>query len=71
MSRIYVGSIAFDLNELHIREVFAQFGGVKSVTMSVDPATGKHKGYCFIEYDFPESAELALELMNGADLGGR
>jgi poly(U)-binding-splicing factor PUF60 len=71
ISRIYVGSINFDLNEEHMKAVFSQFGWVKNVGMTMDPATGKHKGFCFVEYDIPEAAELALAVMNGADLGGR
>ncbi|KAI8853497.1 hypothetical protein BC829DRAFT_413712 [Chytridium lagenaria] len=39
--------------------------------MSVDPATQKHKGFCFVEFDCPEAADLALATMNGSDLGGR
>ncbi|KAJ3103736.1 Poly(U)-binding-splicing factor puf60 [Phlyctochytrium planicorne] len=71
MSRIYVGSISFDLNEAQIKEVFSQFGSVRVVTMSLDPATGKHKGFCFVEFDCPEAADLALSTMHGSDLGGR
>lgn len=71
MSRIYVGSINFELTDVHIKAVFSQFGYVKSVGMTIDPATGKHKGFCFVEYEVPEAAEMALELMNGATLGGR
>ena len=32
---------------------------------------GRHKGFCFLEYDIPEAAQLALEQMNNAMLGGR
>ncbi|KAJ3217497.1 Poly(U)-binding-splicing factor puf60 [Dinochytrium kinnereticum] len=71
MSRIYVGSISFDLNDVHIKEVFSQFGSVKTVTMSLDPTTQKHKGFCFVEFDCPEAADIALFTMNGSDLGGR
>ncbi|KAI9004180.1 hypothetical protein BC832DRAFT_592866 [Gaertneriomyces semiglobifer] len=71
MSRIYVGSINFELGEPHIKAVFQQFGHVKSVSMTIDPSTSRHKGFCFVEYEVPEAAELALELMNGAQLGGR
>nr|CAG8462364.1 13321_t:CDS:2 [Entrophospora candida] len=71
LSRIYVGSINFELTEQHVRVVFGQFGTIKSISMSLDPLTGKHKGFCFIEYETPEGASLALETMNGAELGGR
>lgn len=39
--------------------------------MSWDPVTQKHKGFAFVEYEIPEGAQLALEQMNGAMLGGR
>ncbi|CAG8714889.1 6089_t:CDS:2 [Racocetra fulgida] len=68
LSRIYVGSINFELTEQHLRVVFGQFGSIKSVSMSLDPLTGKHKGFCFIEFETPEGASLALESMNGAEL---
>ncbi|KAF7727711.1 Poly(U)-binding-splicing factor puf60 [Apophysomyces ossiformis] len=71
LSRIYVGSINFELNEMHLKAVFGQFGTIKSVSMSIDPVTMRHKGFCFIEFETPEAASLALETMNGADLGGR
>ncbi|CAG8460205.1 5158_t:CDS:2 [Ambispora gerdemannii] len=71
LSRIYVGSINFELTEQHLRVVFGQFGAIKSVSMSLDPITGKHKGFCFIEFETPEGASLALDSMNGAELGGR
>ncbi|CAG8600223.1 2210_t:CDS:2, partial [Funneliformis caledonium] len=71
LSRIYVGSINFELTEQHLRVVFGQYGAIKSVSMSLDPLTGKHKGFCFIEFETPEGASLALDSMNGAELGGR
>ena len=27
----------------------------------MDPLTGRHKGYAYVEYDLPESAQLAIE----------
>ncbi|KAI9321826.1 hypothetical protein BX666DRAFT_2023914 [Dichotomocladium elegans] len=71
LSRIYVGSINFELNESHVRAVFRQFGPIKSVSMSVDPSTMRHKGFCFIEYEAPEAAQMAVDTMHGVDLGGR
>ncbi|KAJ2007290.1 hypothetical protein GGI04_001568 [Coemansia thaxteri] len=71
MSRIYVGSINFELNDEQLKRVFSEFGSVCSVSMSKDPATGRHKGFGFIEYDVPEAATLAMEVMNGTMLGGR
>lgn len=69
--RVYVGSISFELKEDTIRAAFLPFGPIKSINMSWDPITQKHKGFAFVEYEIPEGAQLALEQMNGAMLGGR
>ena len=69
--RVYVGSISFELKEDTIRAAFLPFGPIKSINMSWDPVTQKHKGFAFVEYEIPEGAQLSLEQMNGAMLGGR
>ena len=69
--RIYVGSINFEIKEDTIKQAFLPFGPIKSVNLSWDPVTNKHKGFAFIEYDVPEAASLALEQMNGVMIGGR
>ncbi|OZJ04176.1 hypothetical protein BZG36_02173 [Bifiguratus adelaidae] len=72
LSRIWIGSINFELDETHVQAGFSQFGEIKSISMSpIDPATGRHKGYCFIQYETPEAAQMALEEMDGQDFGGR
>uniref|UniRef100_F6UF46 RRM domain-containing protein n=1 Tax=Ciona intestinalis TaxID=7719 RepID=F6UF46_CIOIN len=71
MCRVYVGSIYYDLKEEIIRNAFSPFGPFKSINMSFDPITGKHKGFAFIEYETPEAAQLSLDQMGGVMLGGR
>uniref|UniRef100_G3MKM6 RRM domain-containing protein n=2 Tax=Amblyomma TaxID=6942 RepID=G3MKM6_AMBMU len=71
MCRVYVGSISFELKEDTIKQAFRPFGPIKSINMSWDPVTQKHKGFAFVEYELPEAAQLALEQMNGVLIGGR
>ncbi|CAM1302454.1 PUF60 (predicted), partial [Pycnogonum litorale] len=71
MCRVYVGSISFELKEDTIRQAFLPFGPIKSINMSWDPITQKHKGFAFVEYEMPEAAQLALEQMNSVMIGGR
>ncbi|XP_055938391.1 poly(U)-binding-splicing factor PUF60-like isoform X1 [Argiope bruennichi] len=71
MCRVYVGSISFELKEDTIRQAFIPFGPIKSINMSWDPVTQKHKGFAFVEYELPEAAQLALDQMNGVMIGGR
>ena len=49
--RIYVGSINFELGDETIRQAFSPFGTIKTVNMSWDSATMKHKGYAFVEFE--------------------
>jgi len=69
--RIYVGSVQFDISDAEVEAVFAQFGCLRSVSLMQDPANQRHRGYGFLEYDTPEGAALALQQMDGAELGGR
>ncbi|XP_074599351.1 poly(U)-binding-splicing factor hfp [Brevipalpus obovatus] len=71
MCRVYVGSISFELKEDTVRQAFLPFGPIKSINMSWDPLTQKHKGFAFVEYELPEAAQLALDQMNGVMIGGR
>ena len=71
MCRVYVGSINFEVKEDTIRQAFLPFGPIRSISMSWDPITQKHKGFAFVEYEMPEAAQLALEQMNGVIISGR
>ncbi|KAH8860199.1 Poly(U)-binding-splicing factor PUF60 [Schistosoma japonicum] len=71
LSRIYVGSISFEIGEEEIRKTFSPFGPIKSVALSWDTVLQKHKGFAFVEFEVPEAASLALEQMNGYTLAGR
>lgn len=71
MSRIYVGSIYYELGEETLKTAFCPFGTVKSINMSWDAITMKHKGYAFVEFETVDAAQLSLEQMDGALMGGR
>ena len=53
-----------------IRKIFSQIGVIKDdgFWMPVDPATEKTVGYCFIEFNTPQEAELAKERGQGYKL---
>ena len=70
-SRIYIGSINFEIKEDTVRQAFLPFGPMRSFHLAFDPVANKHKGFAFIEYEIPEAASLAVEQMNAVMLGGR
>ncbi|KAM7541070.1 hypothetical protein Aperf_G00000023973 [Anoplocephala perfoliata] len=71
LSRIYVGSISFEIGEEEIRKAFSPYGPIKSISLSWDAALQKHKGFAFVEFEVPEAASLVLEQMNGFMIAGR
>ncbi|KAI5647582.1 hypothetical protein M9H77_33587 [Catharanthus roseus] len=60
----------FEKLEGVVRKIYSQIGVIKEdgLWMPVDPETGKTLGYCFIEYNTPQEAELAREKTNGYKL---
>merc|ERR1711937_724020 len=73
MCKIYVGSIYYEIGEQTIKQSFETFGPVRSIDMSYDQSTGtqRHKGFCFLEFETPEAAFMALDNMQSITIGGR
>jgi hypothetical protein len=70
-SRIYVGSVFFDVTEDDIKQIFQAFGPISKVSMIPNTETGKHKGYGFIEFEQHDAAAQAIQVMNGFTLANR
>lgn len=70
-TRVYVGSLHFNINEQMIKAIFEPFGMIDNVQMIYDSESGRSKGYCFIQFREPDSAKRAMEQMNGFELAGR
>ncbi|KVI00575.1 hypothetical protein Ccrd_021176 [Cynara cardunculus var. scolymus] len=60
----------FEKLEGVVRKIYSQIGVIKEngLWMPVEEDTGKTRGYCFIEYNTPQEAELAKEKTNGYKL---
>merc|ERR1719419_1356522 len=71
MTQCFIGSVHYDVGMRDLREAFSPFGILKAVNLDIDPLTGRHKGYAYVEYDLPEGAQLAIEQMCGKELVGR
>ncbi|GFQ65992.1 heterogeneous nuclear ribonucleoprotein 87F [Trichonephila clavata] len=51
VNKLYVSGLKDDLGEEDLREYFAPFGKILSVNVVVDKATGKKRGFAFVEFD--------------------
>jgi RNA recognition motif-containing protein len=70
MKKIYVGNLPFSATEDELRQLFTEHGAVESINMITDRQTGQPRGFGFIEMA-PADADLAIQALNGTDLGGR
>lgn len=69
--KLFVGGIPFSATEQELRDHFAQAGAVESATIIMDRATGRSKGFGFVEMASDEDAAKAVATLNGSDLSGR
>ena len=70
-SKLYVGNLPYNVTEDDLRGLFAQAGEVKEVALITDRATGRSKGFGFVEMTTQADAEKAIQLLNNHDMGGR
>jgi len=70
MKKLFVGNLPFSASEDEIRDLFEQHGPVHSVRLINDRETGRPRGFGFVEMD-DETADAAMDAINGQDFGGR
>lgn len=63
--KLYVGNLSYNTHDEDLREAFSKIGEVVSVNLIVDQATGRSKGFGFVEMASDEDAEKAISTMNG------
>ena len=68
---IYVGNIAWGVSDDELEALFAQYGEVNSARIITDRESGRSKGFGFVEMATADSANAAIEALNGNDFGGR
>ena len=68
---IFVGSLPFKIEESELQEIFEEYGEVASVKIITDRATGRSKGFGFVEMPNEEEAKKAIEELNNAEVEGR
>lgn len=69
--KLYVGNLSYNTTEDDLREAFAKIGEVQSATLIIDQASGRSKGFGFVEMASDEDAAKAIASMNGTSLSDR
>jgi len=70
-ANLFIYHLPHDLTDADLATAFNPFGNVISAKVYVDMLTGESKGFGFVSYDSVISAELAIEQMNGFQIGSK
>ena len=70
-ANLFIYHLPIDLTDADLATAFNPFGNVISAKVYVDRFTGESKGFGFVSYDSIMGAELAIEQMNGFQIGNK
>ncbi len=68
---IYVGNLAYEIEQEDLKEVFSEYGTVKRVHIPTDRETGRVRGFAFVEMDSDAEEDKAIEALDGAEWASR
>ena len=72
MSRkLYVGNLSYNTEAAELQELFEQAGTVEAVKVMKDMATGRSRGFAFVEMSTDEEAAKAISELNARQFAGR
>jgi cold-inducible RNA-binding protein len=69
--RLYVGGLPYQTTEDELIDLFQQVGNVATATIIFDRATGRSKGFGFVEMGDDQQAQDAISRLNGSTFGNR
>ena len=70
-TKLFVGSLSWNVTDDMLRDFFAAVGTVTSATVITDRDTGRSKGFGFVEMSSDDEAKKAIAELNGKELDGR
>jgi RNA recognition motif-containing protein len=69
--RLYVGNLPYSATEDQLTELFSRAGKVDSVRVMRDMATGRARGFAFVEMGTDEEAQKAISEFHEHQMEGR
>ena len=69
--KLYVGNLPYDASDQDLQSLFASAGTVDSVNVIRDMATGRARGFAFVEMGSDADAQTAINKFNNYAMGGR
>ncbi|MFN7977755.1 MAG: RNA-binding protein [Vicinamibacterales bacterium] len=69
--RLYVGNLPYSATDEDLTELFSRAGAVATVHVMRDQATGRARGFAFVEMTTDEGAQAAVEQLHEFQMNGR
>ncbi len=69
--KLYVGNLSYSTTDEDLRALFAQAGPVLSAAVITDRATGRSKGFGFVEMETTQAAQDAIARFNNTEFQQR
>ena len=69
--KLYVGNLSYDVTDSDLESMLGAHGTVLSAQVISDRATGRSKGFGFVEMENDAEANAAIEQLHGAEIDGR
>lgn len=68
---LFVSNLGFGLQDEDLRKMFEGFGAVSSAKIIMDRATGRSRGFGFVEMPDDAAAKVAITSLDGTSNDGR
>merc|ERR1719232_1441514 len=70
-TNVYIKNFGDDLTDDKLKEMFNKFGKITSYKVVMADDAGKTKGFGFVSFEDSESAEKAVDELNGTEISGK
>jgi cold-inducible RNA-binding protein len=70
-ARLFVGNLSFNTTQNQLQDLFAAHGTVIEADVVMDRFTGRPRGFGFVTMETKESADAAIQALNGKEVDGR
>ncbi|MCH7730841.1 RNA-binding protein [Patescibacteria group bacterium] len=69
--KLYVGNLPYKITSDELNSLFTEFGDIVDAVVITDRASGRSKGFGFVEFADEAAAQKAVDAMNGKEMEER